>query len=58
VTDKLIDAALEYLKQNPQSRIDKIYFLAYTEQDRELCRHKFIHDPRVGASGETEIIPS
>jgi O-acetyl-ADP-ribose deacetylase (regulator of RNase III) len=58
VADKLIDAALEYLKQNPQSRIDKIYFLAYTEQDRELCRHKFIHDPRVGAPGENEPIPS
>jgi O-acetyl-ADP-ribose deacetylase (regulator of RNase III) len=56
--DKLIDAALEYLKQNPQSRINKIYFLAYTEQDRELCRHKFIHDARVGTPGETETIPS
>ena len=56
MADKLIDAALEYVKQNPQSRINKIYFLAYTEQDRELCRHKFSNDPRIGTVGETEML--
>jgi O-acetyl-ADP-ribose deacetylase (regulator of RNase III) len=53
IANKLIDEALEYMKQNPQSRINKIYFLVYTEQDREICRHKFIHDPRIGTAGET-----
>jgi O-acetyl-ADP-ribose deacetylase (regulator of RNase III) len=54
MADKLIDAAIEYVKQNPQSRIKKIYFLAYTEQDRELCEHKFFYDSRIDTSGETE----
>jgi len=53
MADKLIDEALEYVKQNPRSRINKIYFLAYTEQDREICRHKFINDPQIGTAGET-----
>lgn len=52
MADKLIDAALEYIKQNPQSGINKIYFLAYTEQDREICRHKFINDPQVQYPGD------
>ncbi len=58
MANKLIDEAVEYIKQNPQSRIDKIYFLAYTEQDREICRHKFLHDPQIGTTGETETLPS
>jgi O-acetyl-ADP-ribose deacetylase (regulator of RNase III) len=56
--NKLIDEAVEYIRQNPQSRIDKIYFLAYTEQDREICQHKFLHDPRIATPGETETLPS
>ena len=51
--NKLIDEAVEYMKQKPQSRIDKIYFLVYTEQDREICRHKFNNDPRIVTAGET-----
>jgi O-acetyl-ADP-ribose deacetylase (regulator of RNase III) len=56
--NKLIDEAVEYMRQNPRSRIDKIYFLAYTEQDREICQHKFLHDPRIATPGETETLPS
>lgn len=56
--DKLIDAAMEYLKQNPQSKIDKIYFLAYTEQDREMCEHKFRNDPRIGSMGAADALSS
>ena len=58
MANKLIDEALEYVKQNPNSRIDKIYFLAYTEQDREICQDKFFHDPRISTAGDTEIRPS
>jgi O-acetyl-ADP-ribose deacetylase (regulator of RNase III) len=58
MANRLIDEAVEYIKQNPQSRINKIYFLAYTEQDREICRHKFIHDPRIGPLRETETLRS
>jgi O-acetyl-ADP-ribose deacetylase (regulator of RNase III) len=56
--NKLIDEAVEYIRQNPRSSIDKIYFLAYTEQDREICQHKFLHDPRIATPGETETLPS
>jgi O-acetyl-ADP-ribose deacetylase (regulator of RNase III) len=56
--NKLIDEAVEYMRQNPRSRIDKIYFLAYTEQDREICQHKFLHDSRIATPGETETLPS
>jgi hypothetical protein len=56
--NKLIDEALEYMKQNPNSQIDKIYFLAYTEQDREICKDKFYHDPRIDTAGEPESLTS
>ena len=58
MANKLIDAAIEYMRQNPQSRINKVYFLAYTERDRDICRHKFIYDPRIATQGETETLPS
>jgi O-acetyl-ADP-ribose deacetylase (regulator of RNase III) len=47
IADELIDAAVSYIENNPESKINKIYFLAYNEQDREICRHKFINDPRI-----------
>lgn len=58
VANKLIDEAVEYMKQNPQSKISKIYFLAYTQQDHEICLHKFTHDPRIITLEETETSPS
>ncbi len=35
---KLIDAAIAYLRGNPNSVIDKVYFLAYTDEQLEVCR--------------------
>lgn len=52
---KLIDAALEYMKQKPNSRIKRIYFLVYNEQDREICHNTFVNDPRIDTGNETEI---
>jgi len=54
IADQLIDAAVSYIEENPQSKINKIYFLAYNEQDKGLCRHKFINDPRISTPGEDE----
>lgn len=54
IADSLIDAALAYVTENPNSKINKIYFLVYNEQDREICRHKFINDPRIFTPGEVE----
>jgi O-acetyl-ADP-ribose deacetylase (regulator of RNase III) len=55
VANQLIDAAIAYTEENPQSKINKIFFLAFNEQDREICRHKFINDPRISTPGETEV---
>ena len=52
--DNLIDAAVCYFEDNPNSRLNKVYFLAYSEQDREICRHKFVTDPKIATPGETE----
>jgi O-acetyl-ADP-ribose deacetylase (regulator of RNase III) len=54
--DQLIDAAVSYIEENPQSQIDTIYFLAYNEQDREICRHKFINDPRIETPDEPSAV--
>lgn len=47
IANQLIDAAVCYLEENPQSRVEKVYFLAYNEQDLELCRHIFRNDERI-----------
>lgn len=53
VADQLIDTAVSYMEDCPESRIDEIYFLAYNEQDLELCKHKFIYDPRINTPKDT-----
>lgn len=53
IANNLIDAALSYLEQNPQSKINKIYFLVYNEHDREICSHKFKNDPRINTPAGT-----
>ena len=47
IANQLIDTAVSYLEENPNSRMNKIYFLAYNQQDFELCEHTFINDPRI-----------
>jgi hypothetical protein len=47
ITDQLINTAVAYMEEQPDSKINEIYFLAYNEQDLELCKHKFIYDPRI-----------
>jgi len=47
IANQLIDTAVSYIEENPDSRIDKIYFLAYNQQDFELCEHTFINHPRI-----------
>lgn len=37
VAADLIDEALAYLEENPDSKVEKVYFLAFSEQDLELC---------------------
>jgi O-acetyl-ADP-ribose deacetylase (regulator of RNase III) len=40
--DALVQAAVSYLSTWPASRIEKVYFLAYTDRDRELCETAFL----------------
>ena len=37
VAADLIDEAIAYLEENPDSKVEKVYFLAHSEQDLELC---------------------
>jgi len=53
IANQLIDTAVSYLEENPESRINKIFFLAYNKQDFELCEHTFINDPRIKTPGDT-----
>jgi O-acetyl-ADP-ribose deacetylase (regulator of RNase III) len=41
VTDNLLHAAKEFLEARPNSAIERIYFLAYTDADRLLCETAF-----------------
>jgi O-acetyl-ADP-ribose deacetylase (regulator of RNase III) len=47
VANQLIDTAVTYLEENPNSKINKIFFLAYNQLDFELCKHTFVNDPRI-----------
>jgi O-acetyl-ADP-ribose deacetylase (regulator of RNase III) len=47
IANLLIDTAVCYLEENPESRVEKIYFLAYNKQDLELCKHIFVNDVRI-----------
>ena len=47
IANQLIDTAVSYIEENPNSRIDRIYFLAYNQQDFELCEHTFINHPSI-----------
>lgn len=41
VATRLVQAAKTYLETWPDSSIEKVYFLAYTDEDRELCETAF-----------------
>jgi O-acetyl-ADP-ribose deacetylase (regulator of RNase III) len=47
IANQLIDTAVSYIEDNPDSRMNRIYFLAYNEHDFELCEHTFVNDPRI-----------
>jgi O-acetyl-ADP-ribose deacetylase (regulator of RNase III) len=52
IANLLIDTAVCYLEENPESKVEKVYFLAYSEQDLELCKHTFVNDPRIATPDE------
>jgi len=47
----LLNAAISYLEENKKSKVKKVYFLAFNEQDKEICEHNyslFIKEKRLG----------
>ncbi|MFN8383654.1 MAG: macro domain-containing protein [Anaerolineales bacterium] len=50
ISKQLIDAAISYVEENPQTKIQKIYFLAYHEEDLNICKHILEHDSRIAHS--------
>lgn len=41
VTENLVFAAKAYLEARPDSLLERVYFLAYTDKDRDLCETAF-----------------
>jgi len=56
IADKLIGTAISYLEENPNSKVQKVYFLAFNEGDIDLCKHiidseiRLIHEQPIPSS--------
>lgn len=57
VARDLIGAAIFYLEENRKSKIDKVFFLVYNEQDREICEHTYSTFTKEGRLKEVRLIP-
>jgi tetratricopeptide (TPR) repeat protein len=49
-----VEAALEYLTENPASNVENIYFLAWSEQELALCQSVFRSFESLGAPVQTK----
>ena len=47
VAGELIEESISYLEENPQSKVEIVYFLAYNEQDLELCQRIMKNNERL-----------
>jgi len=47
VAGELIEEAISYLEGKPNSRVEKVFFLSYNEQDKELCERIMENNPRL-----------
>jgi tetratricopeptide (TPR) repeat protein len=52
--DSQVEAALEYLTDNPASNIETVYFLAWSEQELALCQSVFRSFEKLGAPVQTK----
>lgn len=57
VAKDLIGAAISYLENNKKSKINKVYFLVYNEQDRDICDHAYSIFIKDGRLSEGRLIP-
>ena len=44
---RLIEVAISYLVSHPKSRVEQVYFLTWSEQEREVCEHILEGAPQV-----------
>jgi len=47
IAGALIGTAISYLEENPDSKIQKVYFLAFHEGDIDLCKHIMGNESRL-----------
>lgn len=57
VARDLIGAAISYLEENKNSKINKVFFLVYNEQDQEICKHTYSTFIKEGRLQEGKLIP-
>ncbi len=57
VARDLISVAISYLEEKKNSKINKICFLAFNEQDREICEHTYSLFMKENRLGEGKFIP-
>jgi hypothetical protein len=56
VAKDLILTAISYLEENKKSKINKVFFLAFNEQDKEICEHNYsllVKEKRLGKRKRT-----
>lgn len=56
VARDLIGAAISYLEENKNSKMNKVFFLVYNEQDREICEHTYSTFIQEGRLTEGKLI--
>ncbi len=56
VARDLIGAAISHLEENKNSKVDKVFFLVYNEQDREICEHTYTTFIKEGRLTEGRLI--
>lgn len=47
IADALIGTAISYIEENPDTKVQKVYFLAFHEGDIELCKHIMDNESRL-----------
>jgi tetratricopeptide (TPR) repeat protein len=55
--ERQVEAALEYLSENPSSSVENVYFLAWSEQELALCQSVFRSFESLGAPVQTKHKP-
>jgi len=55
--EREVEAAIEYLAENPASNVETVYFLAWSEQELALCQSVFRSFERLGAPIQTNSKP-